>query len=72
MLWCLAQAKIAVDHWGPEVRQAVLDVLRKHQKLFRKGLGRFNDGIEMQIPFLDESDVKDLKQTPFNLSRRRI
>ena len=39
------------DHWGPEYHERVEKVLEKHQNLFRKGLGKFNDGIEMPIPF---------------------
>lgn len=58
------------DHWGPEYRERVEMVLEKHQNLFRPGLGRFNDGIEMPIRFKDESDVAGLKQNPFNLSQR--
>ena len=58
------------EHWGPEYRERVEKVLEKHRTLFRPGLGRFNDGIEMPIPFKDESDVAGLKQNPFNLSQR--
>ena len=63
------QADIS-DHWGPEYRQRIEKVIEKHQGLFRPGLGRFNDGIEMPIPFKDETDFAGLKQNPFNLSQR--
>ena len=58
------------EHWGPEYRERIEKVIERHQGLFRPGLGRFNDGIEMPIPFKDETDFSGLKQNPFNLSQR--
>jgi len=58
------------DHWGSEYRQQVLEVLRRHLRLFRPGLGIFNNGVTMPIPFRSEEDVLGLKQSAYNLSAR--
>ena len=58
------------DHWGPEFRSRVQDILDRHGNLFRKELGKFKDGIEMPIPFVDESNVSGLKQSPYPLTAK--
>jgi hypothetical protein len=65
----LAEADISLA-WGEEYHSQVLEILRKHSRLFRKELGMFNDGIEMPIRLLDEADLKGLKQAPYRLSVR--
>ena len=57
-------------HWGKSYQQQVHNLLGQHPKLFRKELGMFNDGINMPIPFIDEGDLKGLKQAPYNLTRK--
>ena len=57
-------------YWGLEYSEQIEKVLEKHKSLFRSSLGKFNDSIEILIPFKDESDVSSLKQNPFNLSQR--
>jgi hypothetical protein len=42
----------------------------RHSRLFRSELGKFNDGVHMPIPFKDNVDLSDLRQPPFNLSRK--
>jgi hypothetical protein len=47
-------------------------MLKAHAPLFRKGLGSFNDGIQMPIPFKDNADLSTLKQQPYSLSERDL
>ena len=75
MRWKIQITNLAAVHSDFMGGRETLDdydgkVLERHQTLFRPGLGRFNDGIEMPIPFRDESDIAGLKQNPFNLSQR--
>jgi hypothetical protein len=56
--------------WGSEFHTQIRQLLTKHATLFRPQLGMFNDGIQMPIQFTDESDLKGLKQAPYQLSRR--
>ncbi|KAI1676403.1 RVT-1 multi-domain protein [Pyrenophora tritici-repentis] len=56
--------------WGPDYEKQVRHVVYKHSKLFRKELGRFNDGIKMPIPFYDDYDLSKLKQAPYSQSLR--
>lgn len=58
------------DYWGPDYQSRMRQVIQDHPRLFRDELGKFNDGIEMPIPFRNESDVGGLKQQPYNLSMR--
>ena len=58
------------DHWGAEVQQQFLQVIKNNSYLFRNGLGCFNDGIEMPIPFKEGVSLKDLKQPAYNLSMK--
>ena len=58
------------DHWGAEYKEKIQKVIDQEASLFRSELGRFNDGVDMPIPFKDELDVEGLKQSPYNLSRR--
>ena len=64
-----SQADVS-DHFGEDHRQKILSILKQHAALFRSGLGRFNDGVDMPIPFKEGVDIKDLKQAPYNLSAR--
>jgi hypothetical protein len=61
---------IISDHWGPEYKTSIMNVLLTHNALFSSKLGKFNDGIEMPIPFKDESDLSGLRQFPYNLSKK--
>lgn len=58
------------EHWGPKYTELIRGILRKHQRLFRAQLGRFNDGVRMPIPFLPNATLDDLKQKAYPLSRR--
>lgn len=58
------------DHWGPDYQSRVQEILDRHHLLFRNELGKFNDNIEMPIPFRDETDVTGLKQNPYPLTAR--
>lgn len=51
--------------FGEEYRLKIHQILQKHEHHFRPGLGSFNDGIDMPIPFRDETDLKGLKQSPY-------
>ena len=42
----------------------------KHTALFSLKMRRFNDGIQMPIPFLNKINVKGLKQNPYNISMK--
>jgi hypothetical protein len=60
-----------VSHaFGDEYRLKIRQMLQKHEYLFRSELGLFNDGINMPIPFRDETDLKGLKQSPYRLTER--
>ena len=37
------------DHWGPEYKEQVMQIVREHAQLFRAELGKFNDGVEIPI-----------------------
>jgi hypothetical protein len=56
-------------HWGPEYKLQIRALLDKHKHLFRPGIGRFSDGVDMPIPFKDETHIDGLKQAPFPLSK---
>ena len=58
------------DHWGEDFRRKVQKILFDHSELFRPGLGKFNDGIKMPIPFKDETNVEGLKQAPYSMSAK--
>ena len=65
----LEEANVS-DHWGPEYERKARDILKTHRLLFRKELGRFNDGITMPIPFKRDPDLTKLKQAPYHCSLR--
>jgi hypothetical protein len=65
----ISQADIS-KHWGEDNYNKILQVVTSHAHLFRDGLGSFNDGIEMPIPFKEGVDIKDLKQVPYSFSER--
>lgn len=56
--------------WGLDYKRRVRYVIQKHSRLFRKELGRFNDGIKMPILFGDGCDLSKLKQAPYSQSLR--
>ncbi|KAK6206174.1 Ribonuclease H-like protein [Colletotrichum tabaci] len=58
------------DHWGADYRAKIQKVINDCIYLFCPGIGKFNDGIEMPIPFKDGVDISDLNQRPYNMSRR--
>ena len=65
----ISKANIS-EHLNEEQRQKIVNVIKENSSLFRPGLGQFNDGVEMPIPFKDDVDIKDLKQPPYNMSPR--
>lgn len=58
------------DCWGEKRKQDIKNLILRHARLFSPQLGRFNDGIEMGVPFKQDADLDNLKQRPYNLSRR--
>jgi hypothetical protein len=58
------------NHWGNDYTERIRKLVMTYSELFRPGLGMFTDGITMPIPFRDESDITNLKQSPYNLSPR--
>jgi hypothetical protein len=56
------------DYWGTDYQDKVRAIIKEHGTLFREQLGKFNDGIQMPVPFKEGVDVKDLKQVLYNLS----
>lgn len=65
----LTEANVS-DHWGKEYETRIRTILQKYQRLFRKEMGMFNDGITMPVPFREDADLSKLKQAPYNLSKR--
>lgn len=57
------------DQFGENYHQQVLQMLIYLKKLFFLILGKVH-GFEMLIPFIDETDIKGLKQSLFNLFMR--
>ncbi|EDN04528.1 predicted protein [Histoplasma mississippiense (nom. inval.)] len=57
------------EHYGKEYKKKVLKILSSLRALFSPKLGKVK-GFEMPIPFVDENDLKGLKQNPFNISLR--
>lgn len=53
------QADIS-DHWGKSAKEDIVNVITKHIGLFREGIGRFNDGVEMPIDFHKDANISDL------------
>ena len=58
------------DAFGPDIKAKIQGVLDKHANLFRPELGRFNDGINMPVPFKEGVEINDLRQAPFPQSKR--
>jgi hypothetical protein len=57
-------------NWGNAYAARIQKLVLTHAELFRPGLGMFKDDIRMPIPFRNEADIANLKQSPFNLSPR--
>lgn len=63
----ISQADISAE-WSDDPTQRIVAILQENASLFRKELGKFNDGILMPIPFKERVDMKDLRQTPYSMS----
>lgn len=58
------------DGWGPENVERIRNLILQHARLFSPRLGRFNDGVDMPIPFKPDANLDDLPQRPYNMSPR--
>ncbi|CZT02527.1 uncharacterized protein RCO7_06258 [Rhynchosporium graminicola] len=63
------QANIS-DHFGSAYQAQVQAIVNSHTSLFRSGLGCFNDGITMPVPFKDGISLDDLRQAPYPQSKK--
>jgi hypothetical protein len=64
-------SKVEVPNcWGPVKRQQIMDIIRKHRRLFRPELGKFNDGVDMPVHLDPGADLSNLNQRPYFISRR--
>lgn len=56
---------------GSEWKLVFKEILIRNKELFRKGVGKFNDGVTMPIPFINgDTDVDGLKQRAYTMSKR--
>jgi len=59
-----------LNHWEEKYKARVQAIIDRHQNLFRAKLGKFNDDVEMPMPFVDENNVTGLKQASYSLIAR--
>lgn len=56
--------------WGAENTKRIRDLILRHAHLFSPQMRRFNDGVNMPIPFKPNAQLNDLMQRPYSMSPR--